>query len=414
MERLLYMNFDGFGWYYYDTMPDKEKALPSLTRLIREGVLYENAWTGIPSITFPMQCAIVSGCYSNRTGNCDKGLDRERNEIVAHKRKNRAQTAAEALSCLPIHIVSIQQFAVEGRGCQRGVKERLYVQPGGSYKTRFNVLQRLIRSNTISDGEAVYRYDSLPEAIFFYADDLDAIGHNPLGCYSDTEEERVARVQQRLKEMDQELGATMALLEEAGVYDSTYILLTTDHGMISYRGKSRAEELKQALLEFGFQTVVLCREGPVKGGDRADVILTSHDIQCQMYFREPFARQRELAGFLKKLPFVDTVLTGEQLASQGVCKEYADMLVSPVEGECFSMEEIPKGLLLAAHDSLHEKCRHIFALAKGPGLPMGEKESRKVYNIELLPDVFRRLSWPLPADAVLCDSFTRTVQGDKL
>lgn len=408
MKRLLYMNFDGFGWYYYDTMPDREQNLPSLTRLIREGVLYERAWTGIPSITFPMQCAIVSGCYSNGTGNCDKSLDRERNEIVSHRRRNRAQTAAEALSGLPVNVVSIQQFALEDRGCRRGCRERLYVQPGGDYKTRFHVLQRLIQSNTISDGDREYRYDSLPEAIFFYADDLDAIGHNPPACYSDTEEERVKKVQQRLKEMDRELGITMALLEEVGLYDSTYVLLTTDHGMISYRGKSRAEELRQALLRFGFQNVVLCREGPVRGGEKADVILTSHDIQCQVYFTKPFERQEELAVYLQTLPFVDAVLTGGQLAGQGVCKEYADMLVSPAEGECFSMEEIPKGRLLAAHDSLHEKCRHIFALAKGPDLPAGMRERRMVYNIEFLPELFQWLSWPLPAD-----SSNHMVQGDE-
>ena len=70
-KHLLYINLDGFGKYYYDQMADRD-ALKGINRLKRMGCFFEQARTGIPSITYPMQSAIVSGCYSEMTGNCDK------------------------------------------------------------------------------------------------------------------------------------------------------------------------------------------------------------------------------------------------------------------------------------------------------------------------------------------------------
>ena len=170
--RLLYINLDGLGAYYLQT-PDAERRFPALHRLMRSGVFFENAYTGIPSITYPMQCAIVSGCYSAGTGNCDKYYDRAQNAIVPLRRYNRAQTVGELLREQNIPFVSIQQFALEDRGAQRDDPRALYVQPGGDYAVRFALLLELLTQGTLTLKEKTRRFDEAPRAVFFYADDLD-------------------------------------------------------------------------------------------------------------------------------------------------------------------------------------------------------------------------------------------------
>ncbi|MDO5416588.1 MAG: alkaline phosphatase family protein [Lachnospiraceae bacterium] len=401
---LLYINLDGFGRYYYDTMPDREKNLPNLTRLIREGTFFEQAYTGIPSITYPMQSAIVSGCYSCRTGNCDKIWDRKQNEVKLLRRKNDAETIGEVLEKEKITTVSIQQFALQDRGCTAGRSERLYVQPGGDYRRRFAVLESLIQDKRIYDGDTCFEYPEFPRAVFLYADDLDAIGHNPEVCRQDTEEKRVLMVQQRLKEIDEGLGRILHLMEEKGLFEKTFFLLTTDHGMVSYQGKSRSRELQKALEQYGFSRVECWKEGKVEG--EPDVLLTSHDIQCQVYLPEDFNRQQDLKEYLEKLPYVEQVLTREELDQRGVCREYGDMVVSPKEGACFSMNELEPGRLYASHDSMNEKCQHIFAVLTGPGIKKGYKEERRVQNIDFIPGIVKKIGWPVPgqADGVLTDT----------
>ncbi|MEG0754376.1 MAG: alkaline phosphatase family protein, partial [Angelakisella sp.] len=96
--------------------------------------------------------------------------------------------------------------------------------------------------------------EELPDAIFLYLDDLDIIGHNPLFCYADSEDKRIANVQKRLCEIDRYLVQMLDIMERRRLLDNTYILLTADHGMVSYRG-SKIEELCHALYEYGFRSV---------------------------------------------------------------------------------------------------------------------------------------------------------------
>ena len=99
--------------------------------------------------------------------------------MIPLKRLNRAETIGEVLEKENIKTVSIQQFTLENRGCRRDDPDHLYVQPGGDYRRRFDMLERLIQKKEIEAEGRVIRYEELPEAIFVYIDDLDTIGHNP-------------------------------------------------------------------------------------------------------------------------------------------------------------------------------------------------------------------------------------------
>ncbi len=396
-QYLIYMNWDGFGRYYFDCMPDRETRLPTLTSLLSEGTFFENARTGIPSITFPMQSSIVSGCYSQGTGNCDKFWDRQANEIRPLGRFNRAETIGEVLRRQQIPFVSIQQFALQDKGAETNNPDFLYLQPGGDFQVRFQMLDQLLLEKRIQTDTGEIRFQQLPQAIFAYMDDLDTVGHNPPWVGALTEEQRVAAVHRRLCAMDQALARTIAILKQIGIYSRTYFLLTTDHGMISYRGPSKMPLLRRALEQMGCGRVEVKNTGSLKNRE-FDVLLTSHDIQCQVYFKNRQVDQQAIRRRLLELPFVEQVLTREQLDARGVCAEYADMVVSPVEGMCFSTGLVPPGLH-ATHDSLHPKCQWIFAYLGGPGIRCGYRSEIPVQNIDFLPALCRRLQLPIMGSA---------------
>lgn len=393
-NMLLYINWDGFGQYYFRQMPDREQTLPTLTGLMKEGVFFENAYTGIPSITYPMQCAIVSGCYSDGTGNCDKFWDREKNEIVLQRRFNRAKTIGEQLREKGIPFVSVQQFALQDKGAEYGEKNSLYVQPNGNFDRRFEVLNELLLSRRIRSGRRVFEYEKMPDVIFAYMDDLDAVGHNPPSVGARTEQKRIEMVQAQLCEMDRALGRTLDLLKKSGQYEHTYFLLTSDHGMLPFWGASKLPQLKKALRDAGCGRVVSQTAGPISKKN-FDVLLTAHDIQCQVYFTKERDDQERIKAELLKLPFVEQVLTKEELRTRGVCEEYADMLVSPTEGNYFGTEGVPLLGLHASHDSLHEKCQKVFAFACGPGLKRGYNYKQSVSTIEFLPLLCRCMRLPV-------------------
>lgn len=398
-KYLIYINLDGFGKYYYDRMSAGEMALPNIKKLMKRGVFFERAYTGIPSVTCPMQTGIVSGCDSGRTGNCDKYWDRRSNEIVLTGRLNRAQTIGETLAEEGRTFVSIQQFALEGKGADKGRKDSLYVEPGGDYRKRFSMLLKLIRELVIEDEGAVYKYREFPEAVFLYLDDLDSVGHNPPWCYADSEEERVDNVCRTLSGIDELLGELLDSLEEKGLLDSTYLLLTTDHGMVSYRGKSQIGDLKDSLEKWGYR-VAVCGGGKVEEKN-FDILLTSHDIQCQLFLagEHDNGEMEALRKRLCTLPYVETVMTAQELAVRDVRRDYADLLISPLEGECFSLTNLDPEHLYAAHDSLHEKCQHIFAVIAGPGIRQDYREASTVYNKDFLPTLAGCLGWKQPGDA---------------
>ena len=280
-QYLIYMNWDGFGRYYFDCMPDRETRLPTLTSLLSEGTFFENARTGIPSITFPMQSSIVSGCYSQGTGNCDKFWDRQANEIRPLGRINRAETIGEVLRRQQIPFVSIQQFALQDKGAETNNPDFLYLQPGGDFQVRFQMLDQLLLEKRIQTDTGEIRFQQLPQAIFAYMDDLDTVGHNPPWVGALTEEQRVAAVHRRLCAMGQALARTIAILKQIGIYSRTYFLLTTDHGMISYRGPSKMPLLRRALEQMGCGRVEVKNTGSLKNRE-FDGLLSSHDIQSQV------------------------------------------------------------------------------------------------------------------------------------
>ncbi len=53
-------------------------------------------------------------------------------------------------------------------------------------------------------------------------DDLDTIGHSPKNIYVNSESKRIENVHKRLAEIDIEIGKTIDILKQKGIYNSTY------------------------------------------------------------------------------------------------------------------------------------------------------------------------------------------------
>src|SRR5690554_5379183 len=73
---IVYINWDGFAKYYLD-LAETQGKVPTLSRIKNEGVFFANAYSGIPSITNPMQAAMASGTTPRFTDNHYRYFDKE-------------------------------------------------------------------------------------------------------------------------------------------------------------------------------------------------------------------------------------------------------------------------------------------------------------------------------------------------
>jgi arylsulfatase A-like enzyme len=389
-EYFIYINLDGFGKYYFDLLYDPFQSLPYISYLIKEGIYFENAYTGVPSITFPMQCAILSGTYSVGTHNCYLYWDGKLNQIVYQGRQNDAETLGEVLRKQEIGFISIQQFALEDRGAEKGNKKYLYIQPSGDYETRFDLLIQLIQDHRLAIGGESYSYLELPHIMCLYIDDLDAIGHNK-ERYK-TENKRIEAVQRRLIQIDEKLGEVIEALKEKGIYDKTYILLTTDHGMVSFKGMSYVGRLIKAIKRLGFNKVIACNT--LKEDENFDVLITSTGIECQIYFKELPSDLETIRQRLKQETYIEQILIKDEFKINGITEQMGDMIISPKEGKHFNVEYRYIPILMASHDSLNEKAQHIFSVLKGPNLKKGYTYEKRVKNIDFIPTIAYLLGLP--------------------
>ncbi|NLW55706.1 MAG: hypothetical protein GX050_03645 [Firmicutes bacterium] len=237
---VVYINWDGFAQYYID-QAEAQSKIPTLSRLRKaEGVFFANAYTGIPSITNPMQATIASGTTPRYTDNHYRYYDKKLNRVIQEQpaRKNEAETLAEAAVRQGVNVLSINQFALLTRGTVSGEPVKIYINaPVGAngysdFAARFDEAIHLIKKN-----HGGLFAEQSPVLLALYIDDLDALGHNWRYSYGQapvrTEAERRQAVVERLAVMDAKLGEFIQACREAGLYDRMSFILTTDHGMVS-------------------------------------------------------------------------------------------------------------------------------------------------------------------------------------
>jgi len=412
---MVYINWDGFAWYYWQRAHGEGRALPVLDSLVGQGTLFTDVRSGVPSITNPMQTALLTGAWPAVTGNCYRYYDRASGKVVETGRTNRAETLAEAVRRQGLTAASVQQFMLENRGTARGDPKAPYLQfdGGGDSRVRFEAAGALVAGEAAGVGEMRVRMARLPDFLALYMDDLDAVGHNDGIAYgvlpADTEEKRLRSVDGRLSEMDARLGAFLERCRKLGIYDDMAFVLTADHGMAPYGARdakdgtgaaSRLPDLLARLRSAGFSPEVpAVGKGPSAG---TDVVVVTAGLQALLSWTGEDGKRTEAAARMKEAvadeDYVGATLDGAELAARGAMEGFADLVVSPAVPYHFKTANAAYRAR-GQHDSLDETAQHVFALMWGRGVRSGAVMGERVSVIDFARTMTRLLGIEGPRDA---------------
>ncbi len=390
-KKIVYINLDGFSYSYFDRLK-KNGEVQGLCTLAKEGILFNDLYSGIVSITNPMQSAILGGAWSNKTHNFYHHYDPEIRKVVKHYRTFDAENIAEVLIKNGKRTVSIHQFMLEDNPCKEGVFDCAYIKspvPQSTYMERFALLKKLVLKEPVKSGDAHFVYDEFPDFVALYIDDLDTLGHN--NEYDGhpkrhTPEERFTDISKRIKGIEAELISFISLCKSEGIYNDLLILITTDHGMTPFFGKSMLPDLINAISALGIKA-----DTPDSVNDETEIVALPYTIECSLYYQKPLPREKEeqLSELLHSLDYVEHVFTKARLLHEfGFDERGPRFLLSPRYGLHFYRRDMDE-YYGASHDSFDETSQHIFGLLLGQSVLSSECNER-VYSIDLIPSLLHK------------------------
>ncbi|MGB9856840.1 MAG: alkaline phosphatase family protein [Dictyoglomaceae bacterium] len=407
-EYLVYIIWDAFRYdYYIWANQSPYLGTPVINELLKNGVLFTNVYTGIPSITNPMQATLVTGAWPRTTGNIYRYYDKDLNIIKQMGRDNLAETLAEAAARQELKVASVQQFMVLDRGTSYTDPSHLYIQPGGDFQNRVNEAIKIWTGKPIDAAGARITFDGKPDLMFIYADDLDGIGHNEAPTYglpcASTEEERIANCVKRLIQMDKWLGTLIQTLKDLGIYEKTNFVIASDHGMTPYSGYSSLPQLvntlKDALKDLGYSVtnnsiqVLSTNQSPAP--DNKLVIVTV-GLQAQIYFNKNWMYTQEeyntVVNALKSQEYIGGVYTISDLSLRGAHPKTADILVWPKPSNHFKTDITKNYVARGQHDSVDDSSQHVFLLMSGPSFKKGVRIENRVYIVDIVPTISKVLN----------------------
>lgn len=410
---VVYINWDGFAWYYYE-LANKDGAdrTPVINSLIKNGVLFTDAHTGIPSITNPMQTAVVTGAWPDVTGNCYRYFDKKQNVVIQFGRENKAETIAEAAVRQGLKIASVQQFILQDRGVIEGDRNRPYIQyENADYSKRFDTAVKLLKGETVGNGSQEVQINEIPQFLAIYMDDLDGIGHNDGITYGmfpvSTEKDRQEAILKRLEKMDQKLGEFLDACKKIGLYDKMTLVLTSDHGMAPFGqqgkeddgyGYSKLPDLVNAIKSAGYKVETLNKNENAEPD--TDIVLVTVGLEVQLSFTHDYNNEdvQKIINAVKDKSYTGVIMNKEEMKNRGAFEGFADILISPKPPYCFSMDS-RRYKARGQHDSLDESAQHIFSLMWGRGVKKGYMYSDRMYNIDFARTMAKLLNIDGPANA---------------
>ena len=389
-KKIIYINLDGFSYSYYQYL-HRHKLDEGFEKLKKDGIFFQNLHSGLISITNPMQSAILSGAWSNKTRNFYQHFDKEERRVVKHLRTFAAQNVAELFLESGKTVVSIHQFMLENNPCVKGSKGNNYlVAPNekSNYLDRFTILYKIIKKEPVYVGEKEFIYDEFPDFLALYIDDLDSLGHNidyPQYPKRKTYHERQKDIIERLLAIQNELVKLKKICIEQNIYDDVIILVTTDHGMTPFYGKSSLNLLKETLEKFDLKVNL---HDDLK--EDTELVLLPISNECSLYFLKPVSLElmKEIREKLLKENYVDKVLLKkEMMKKHGLDERGPEILISAKKGNHFSIKDYLENYS-ANHDSLDKTSQHIFGLVFG-GKIQPKVITKRVTSIDLIPSIIK-------------------------
>lgn len=411
---VVYINWDGFAWYYYELANSGvETKTPVINELADKGVLFKNAYTGIPSITNPMQIAILTGSWPQTTGNCYKYFDKEKRAVTTLGRHNDAETIAEAAVRQGLKVASIHHYILINRGTEEGNPDKPYISLGENISSilRFDEAIKLIKGEPVGIGKGRVKLNHIPRFIAMYMDDLDGFGHNGGITYgilpAVTEKGRLDNVIKRLELMDKKLGEFLQACKNRGIYDRMTFVLTTDHGMSPFGkqglmseglSESKLPDLVYTLEMAGYKVQLLQEDE--KLNQDTDIVLLTSGLSIQLYFTQRYSDSdvTKIISAIKGKNYMGKIMKKEELINRGAMKEFADLYISPKVPYCFRPEKHVH-TARGNHDSLEEHSQHIFSLMWGRGVKQGYVYTDRMYNIDFARTMTTLLGIEGPSNA---------------
>ena len=402
-KYVVYINWDAFRRDYYDWANQPgEPGTPNLNYLMSRGVYYPNTFNGFPSITNPMQTSIVTGSWPTTHGNVYRYYDRAANVGAASGRTNNAETIAEAASASGLSTASVQQFMLQDRGTSASDPLHLYIQPGGRFELRVSEALRMLKGEPVrnTNGEMISMTE-IPRFLAIYGDDLDAAGHNGSGygtIPSLNVEAWTAKMTAELIRMDKALGVLIDGLRELGIFEETAIVLTADHGMTPYSGKSSLMKLVSIFTESGLKVKII--ENGVKAPQGTDVVFVTSGQAVQVYFQSKLDPHTldALVSQITSQPYVGGVMDRAALDKAGANAMSGDMVVWPEPPNHFATRDINFGIA-ANHDTRHPSSHNVFLLVSGAGVHKGLVIDTPIEIIDAAPTMSVLLGIRPPANA---------------
>lgn len=398
-NKLLYINIDGFSYSYFEQQLRTNPPGP-FAQLRKKGMLFSNLQSGLVSITNPMQSAILCGAWSNQTHNFYQHYDWASGTVVKHKRTCDTENVAQLFVREGKTVVSIHQFMLENNPCLEGRKDCAYIkcpQEKSNAFQRLGVLKALMEGKPVKSGAQTFIYEEIPDLVAVYIDDIDSLGHN--NAYEEYPKrgkfcERQQDIQQRLSRIGEELLEITRLCEEKGLLEHLTVLITTDHGMTPFYGKSCLPDLIGRLNAAGIPAAL-----PEERTEQTRVVALPYTIELSLYCAPDITEEEKtlIARVCGNAPYTDRLFDREEMRWDfGFDPRGPEFLLSPKYGYHFYHRDIPEDTFGASHDSFHETSQHIFGLLLGGDIAPETEFTQKTYVIDLIPNIVKqKYAWTL-------------------
>ncbi|GMU32189.1 MAG: alkaline phosphatase family protein [Planctomycetia bacterium] len=241
-----------------------EGRLPNIDkRFVKGGVRVNNAVTSLPAMTYPNTVSLFTGCFPGHHGiMCNQLFDRHRLTWIDYITLENYQHVNQDFTQPTLYELLDDRFTVNVQcHTQRGVTHSFdnRIETGPAWFLGWHIpVNQYVASCIEQVGTLAERVRQWPSVLTFYFPGLDAAGH-AYGSHTDY----YAKV---FEDVDYQIGRVTNAMESAGLLETSYLILVTDHG------HPRASEAKAFDLGAWLCRTrgIRCREGDVPGAGYAE------------------------------------------------------------------------------------------------------------------------------------------------
>lgn len=236
-----------------------EGRLPNIDkRFVKGGVRVSHAVSSLPAMTYPNTVSLFTGCFPGHHGIMGNQLfDRHRLTWIDYITLENYQHVNRDFTQPTLYELLDDRFTVNVQcHTQRGVRHSFdnMIETGPAWFLGWHIpVNQFVASCIEQLGTLAERVRQWPSVVTFYFPGLDAAGHAH-GSHTDY----YAKV---FEDVDYQIGRVTNAIESAGLLETSYLILVTDHG------HPRASQAKSFDLAAWLCRTrgIRCREGDVPG-----------------------------------------------------------------------------------------------------------------------------------------------------